>query len=40
MTYQRIDSAGIVLIFVVLVIIGRTFTLVTAIITAAFSSAS
>jgi hypothetical protein len=40
MTYWQIDSADIVFIFIILVIIGRTFTLVTTIITAAFSSAS
>jgi hypothetical protein len=39
MTYQ-VDSAGIVLIFIILIIVGRTFTLVTAIIAAAVSSAS
>jgi hypothetical protein len=37
-TYWRIESSGIVLILVILVIFGRAFALVTAIITAAFAN--
>jgi hypothetical protein len=39
-TYWRIDISGIVLLLVLLVIFGRAFTLVTAIITAAFANIS